>query len=551
MSLSGAEISRFLEMLHPFRMMDEAQLRLVASLVGVATYAKGESIYKQGDDSRNLYIVFGGKISLLRQDDEEDELWGFYYKGDQFGFEAWREGQPRMFSAIAEVDSQLLYLDTARLYDLAIEIPILRDYLQLMLDSIALGIGLKPEWRDPDEPIHYISRVHQALLYGKLAIPVGISLLVQAPLLYVYFVISANNWLLGACLVVFLCVLGWILWTIEDWANDYFFLTDRRIVSWNRVLMLYENRQEAPLDAVLAVTIRTGSFFARRFSYGDVIARTYTGTIFLDRLAHPEQLASMIEERMTRNREESLCKEKVSRVDMVEQRLGYKPAPTVNGQVVTQTTETSMPESLLDWLSLKFQMRSEEGGALTYRTHWYLLLKRTWLQVILIAGLIMLLATQTTNQLLPFFSGTFILLWLVSLVILFGWWLYGYLDWRHDCYIITADQVVDIDHKPFGREHKRSAALKNIQSVEYKRIGLTGLLLNYGTVYIRIGDQDFTFDNVYDPSEVQRELFNRIQRCKRKEKQAEVENERQRILDWIEAYHQATEGRMDSNRFEQ
>ncbi len=95
-------------------------------------------------------------------------------------------------------------------------------------------------------------------------------------------------------------MLGWILWVIEDWANDYFVLTDRRIISWDRVLLLYENRQEAPLDEVLSVVTRTGNFFARRLYYGDVIACTYTGTIFMGRLPNPEQLTSMIEERMTR-----------------------------------------------------------------------------------------------------------------------------------------------------------------------------------------------------------------------------------------------------------
>ena len=261
----------------------------------------------------------------------------------------------------------------------------------------------------------------------------------------------------------------------------------------------------------------------------------------MGKLPNPQQLASMIEDRMSRVQQDRLQKDRLSRIDTIEERLGYKQSPqAVEEFAITQTTETSVPQPVLEWLSSKFQMRTEAGGILTYRTHWYLLLSRTWLQGSLIAGLIILLAVQLTEHSLPLQDGTFITVLATMLLIFSLGWLYGYLDWRNDCYIITADQIIDINKKPLGREEKRAAALKNIQSVEYKRIGLTGLLLNYGTVYVRIGDEEFTFDNVYDPSEVQRELFNRIQRCKHKEKQAETENERQRILDWIEAYHRAT-----------
>ncbi|HTX79142.1 MAG TPA: hypothetical protein VMC62_05715, partial [Longilinea sp.] len=94
-----------------------------------------------------------------------------------------------------------------------------------------------------------------------------------------------------------------------------------------------------------------------------------------------------------------------------------------------------------------------------------------------------------------------------------------------------------IYRKPFGDEQKQAALLKNIQTIEYKRNGPIGYLLNFGTVYIRVGDTDFHFENVYDPSEVQRELFERFMVSKEKEQQANIQAERQRLGDWIETYH--------------
>ncbi len=132
-----------------------------------SSYEEGENIYKQGDTSQHLFIIMTGRIELSRQNDDEEESWGLLQKGDVFGFEAWREYQPRMFSAKAVEDSRVLYLDMDRLFDLAEEAPVIRDYLQLMLDGYGIMLGLKLEWREPDEPIYYISRVHQVILFGR------------------------------------------------------------------------------------------------------------------------------------------------------------------------------------------------------------------------------------------------------------------------------------------------------------------------------------------------------------------------------------------------
>lgn len=34
---------------------------------------------------------------------------------------------------------------------------------------------------------------------------------------------------------------------------------------------------------------------------------------------------------------------------------------------------------------------------------------------------------------------------------------YQYIDWRNDLFQLTANQVIDVDRKPFGRESRRSA----------------------------------------------------------------------------------------------
>jgi len=113
-----------------------------------------------------------------------------------------------------------------------------------------------------------------------------------------------------------------------------------------------------------------------------------------------------------------------------------------------------------------------------------------------------------------------------------AWWLYQYQDWYNDVYIITSEQLVDVNRKPLGKEERRSAPVQNIQTVEYKRKGIIGLILNFGTVHIQIGNQELSFDDVYNPAAVQAEIFSRFKH--RDQKTLRLEQEK--LVDWIKAY---------------
>jgi uncharacterized membrane protein YdbT with pleckstrin-like domain len=119
------------------------------------------------------------------------------------------------------------------------------------------------------------------------------------------------------------------------------------------------------------------------------------------------------------------------------------------------------------------------------------------------------------------------------------WWLYQYVDWRRDQYMITSDQIIDVNRKPFGMEDLRTAPIKNIQSVRYKRAGLLGLLFNYGTVFIRIGDDEFTFDHVPDPAAVQQAVFGALEKFLSEQKRADLSEQQQRLADWMISYQES------------
>jgi hypothetical protein len=111
-------------------------------------------------------------------------------------------------------------------------------------------------------------------------------------------------------------------------------------------------------------------------------------------------------------------------------------------------------------------------------------------------------------------------------------------EWANDLYIITPEQIVDIYRKPLGMENRQSAPLENILSVSYVRQGIFGILLNYGTVKIAVGEINLDFQNVFNPTGVQQEVVRRMNMSIAKKKEADTMAERERMSEWLAAYHQ-------------
>jgi hypothetical protein len=188
-----------------------------------------------------------------------------------------------------------------------------------------------------------------------------------------------------------------------------------------------------------------------------------------------------------------------------------------------------------------FRVRFEDKEVVTYRKHWYVLIQRIWIQTLLLFFLGGLLLVRFLGYIAIIPSVAFFVIYFILGLAIFGWWLYNYWDWRNDIYQVTPDQIVDIERKPLGREDKKSAPRENILSIEYERLGLIGLLLNYGTVYINIGATQFCFNYVFDPSQVQQDIFRRMAQRVANKKKMETDADRERFSEWIATYHRNAE----------
>jgi hypothetical protein len=187
-----------------------------------------------------------------------------------------------------------------------------------------------------------------------------------------------------------------------------------------------------------------------------------------------------------------------------------------------------------------FHLRFVEGSTITYRKHWIVLIRTTWVPLLCLVAVLLAAVLRL--------AGVFTSPSIVSVLavcagagfVFLMWYTYYYVDWRNDIYQITSDQIVDAEKKPLGQEERKVAPINNIQSIEYKRLGILGLLLNFGTVVIKVGTTKFDFEMVYDPSLVQQDIFRRMNERVVAQKQAEIAAERERISDWIMVYHKST-----------
>jgi len=388
--------------------------------------------------------------------------------------------------------------------------------------------------------VYYIARRHPVFLLQRLFPPVLFGV-VSIPVL-VYLYLLNQDWMVILLALIAVCglwTLIWLAWQYMDWANDFSIITNKRVVFQERVLLLYDSRQEAPLDTLMSSAVKS-SQMGRWLGYGNVAMRTYTGTVTFSQLANPDDVVSMLDDHAQRAKLSRIHTNLEVLEGMIEERINGGGRDTAGVQVPARTDVRT--GTIPNFLTNLFQMRTEENGVITYRTHWFILLKSIWAPsfILLLLFVILILTLAGLFELLS--PGATLALVAVMGVIVSSWWIYRYIDWRNDRYIISDDQIVDLFKRPLGQEEKRAAPLRNIQTIEFERVGLPGLILNFGTVKIRVGDTLFTFNNVYNPSEVQHELFRRLAQRNYRDEQARANQSRQLVADGLGIYQDLMAG---------
>ena len=547
MWIGHKEVFELLDQVPLFVNLGESDLNRLSGLFQAEVFRDGEVIFDFGSPSEELFVVYDGRVNLIMDEQAEEKLFASLKTGDVFGEEALLFDDPRYYKSVANGETIVLRLDVENYFYLQDDLAGFEEMLEVSIRSRHLSTKIKLPWLQKDEFVHVMSRRHPAILWSRLFTPAvfGLGMILLSALFHwVWLPGRPYGWItLGAGLVV---TAVWLLWTVIDWRNDYFIVTNKRVVWVEKVALVYESRQEAPLRTIMSVGLQR-SRLGTILGYADVVVQTYVGTIRLRDLAYSESIASLVEfywqRSDTRNRHEE--------AQVMSQKLSEKlnlpwGADEATHEIAAHNIEKeSEPKrkepGFLPWLFSDFiRLRYESQGAIVYRKHWFVLLEKILLPGLLmgtaIAGLILRLGGLLSFlPLMPAIAGLFVLMFII-----FVWMLYQYADWRNDIFKVTLNQIIDIDRKPLGKIRRRSAPLENVLSIEYERLGFWGFLFNFGTVYISVGNLNLTFDHVYNPSEVQQDIFYRMGERLENLRQFEIQSERERVSEWIASYHRKT-----------
>ena len=177
MTFKEERITGFIHNSFPFNLLGESELERVIPLFGKIRLPAGTVLYRHGDIPDLFYLILSGNVHLsLPGNQLKEQTWGLQ-PGDSIGCETLRTNLYRLTDAICETDVELLRIDQAALHELCKEIPVLRDALNLILQTFLLRRKLDLPWLGKQEKVTLISRRHPFFLFLRIILFCGLGLI--------------------------------------------------------------------------------------------------------------------------------------------------------------------------------------------------------------------------------------------------------------------------------------------------------------------------------------------------------------------------------------
>jgi uncharacterized membrane protein YdbT with pleckstrin-like domain len=545
MNVSRKKLAETLRKVFLFNDLQEEYINLLINNAEIVYFPAEKMIYVEETPASFFYVLYQGRLEILKEKQHALLKLNNFCERFSFGEDALIKGQKRRTSARAITDVILIKISKEILTQIGKDNRSFSNKKNTTIISyehlVRKTINLEKE-----ETICYMGQPHPIVIILKIIFAMlavfGLSIIL---VLLINNGLLAHHTLLWGGGVLAVLTLLWIGWQFFEWSNDLFIFTNKRIINKQRSLFSYEIKQETPFSAIEFVQTKK-SFLGRGFDFGDLEIKTFTGSMrlaFVPEIISVQHILTYLTERRKDLKDEE---EKRSFTKDIRERITQKPTEREIG------LENYPDQSLSQLNDLEFAIEGSNVPVspedIVYRTHWTILFSKVFIPVLLLMSHGLLYLFLAVNQSEIIRNTVFNMVMLINSTVLLTWAVYRFVDWRNDVYIITDDQIIDIDRRPFGMEEKRAAPIKNIQSIRYKRSGIFGLLLNFGVVYIRIGDEEFTFGNVHRPAEVQEALFAAKERFHQIEEDVEKRMQRKKAVDWIDSYHQIINRKYDDEQ---
>jgi len=347
-----------------------------------------------------------------------------------------------------------------------------------------------------------------------------------------------------------------------DWRNDHYIVTNLRVLHVERVLLLHEDRDEAPIERVQDVQVRQKNILANVLNFGDVIVQTAAATekIVFSNIPRPDEVKDAILAPKQRERDVSRERELIRRD--LDELLGLEKPPAEEpstGETTGRPSETGQAQPAEDaagafdlvgvfdtgrrWFrglfSFQTWIESPDGTTITWRKNGWLLISVSLAPFLIALALLVVSLLIFSRGLGSLSVGVFLF---ILMMIDFGWWFYVYWDWQNDIYQISGNRLIDLKRRPlFLEEIRRETTLDNVQNISLSIPGPIAQVLDYGTVIIETAGERgaFRFENVHNPRGVQQEIFHRREKLNQERRERTEQEQRARFLMWFDEYEKA------------
>ena len=534
--------------------VDSADFRKITALLHQATYKPGTHITPLGGHDTTLYIPQSGKLVIRKPTEKYVDNHQPVRLGDIINTEPFLTGQTNEY-IIEAIDTVVAWtiqradwvalLKANPQIELALVFP---QAVQVHLDDLARHTWLQPG----EKKVLYIKR-HWCVFVSSVWAS-GLAFLVLVGIFIGFRGLLDTRLFLYLWLTIAVLALGNVVWQLIDWQNDYFAVTDRRVIHQERVLFFSSVKEEAPLDRIQTITVQQLTMESSLYGVGDVVMSQIgsDSKIVFSRIANPSDVGKAVAKQQQRYKisdrvlEREKIREDIRAAINVKDRPSDVPGPS-EVKVLKSKSQLSKlkelrpkPNPLLGsaWPSARFV----SGDNIIYRKHWLELAETIWLPILLtlvfVAGLALFvlrvpdigasIRTSPVILIIPAIIGSALLVWL---------W-YEYEDWRNDIFVVSKKSVIDIDRKPLGRStQRRETTLDKVQAVTANTRGVLDSFFNVGDVVIKTGATDqLVFTRVSDPQSVQADISLRLDEFKKSALEEEAKKRRAEFREWFHIY---------------
>jgi hypothetical protein len=537
-----------------FEGVSDLDLAYIAQKGRIVSGERGDVLIEQGSEERILYVILRGQLRVWKRDARgRPVLLDYHDAGDFCGELVFMGNEERSATVDMMDDAEVVAFDEEG-YERIVAHRSARHYVHRWGPERYHNVNRPFPGKQQDEVTIVRARKNWLALARMVLFPIAfIVLSVAITLLFSLLEGFRYDIALSANLAIAVGMIMWIVWMWEDWRNDDFIVTSKRVIHIERVLIppFPVERREAPIERVQDITLLHQGIWSLLFHVQTLEVRTMgAGIISFPYLTEGPRIRDEIFAARNMARVRKQGEERTRIREKLFEEFGHpvkRITPLETDDPMDKTPERTGLLALIDYFIPRTRVVRDDEIA--WRKHWFVLLGKVLLPLtLLIAALVALgLGIARPGFLGDVPPGAILVPALLVAAIAFGWYVWNYDGWRNDIYIVTDERIIDIEGSPFHlfKESRREGGFEIIQNINYDSPNLFYRILRIGDITMDTAAQQaaYTFNNVARPSDVHTEIIRRLVAYRERQETRETQRRYDEISKWFEVFGHDVLGR--------